>query len=114
MTASVSIREVETDRSSDDLLPIEDEERHLATTNSLEPIMAHCDRGGSYLRRLKKWQEVIHVLIGVDKGHYGIIARFDGVSVIVPDELEPKLRPLQGQKIAILRFSDLGYSVRVV
>jgi len=76
----------------------------------LRSITAHCDRGGSYLRRLNVWQEIVEVLNDVENGDYGVLARLGRFSVILPDALEQELRSLQGHKIAILR-TDKGYSV---
>ena len=82
------------------------------TARDLEPLLAHADRGG-IPRRLQVWQEIVDVLVDVEVGDYGLSAKLGRFSIALPDEIEQKLRPLKGQKIAILRFSDRGYSVRV-
>lgn len=117
MTASVQITEINGQfvRVDPNARPIvEDEPQQSATNNKLEPILAHADRGGSYLRRLKIGQEFVGVLDAFDVCDFGFLIRSGRFAIIVPDELEVKLRPLQGRRVAILRYSDKDYSVRVL
>jgi hypothetical protein len=60
--------------------------------------------------RLSELEEVLGNLHGVKNTEIGLVAQISKVSVLLPEELDGKLKGLVGKRIGILRLD--GYHVR--
>jgi hypothetical protein len=62
---------------------------------------------------LRPWGEVIGPLHSLQKYEGGLLARIGQIDVLLPDELEARLRVLQGKTIGILR-TDQDFRISII
>lgn len=60
--------------------------------------------------RLSELEEVLGDLHGVKNTEIGLVAQISRISVLLPEELDVKLKGLVGQRVGLLRLD--GYHVR--
>ena len=64
-------------------------------------------------RYMRPWGEVIGPLHGLQEYEGSLLARIGQIDVLLPEELEARLRELQGQTIGILR-TDQDFRISVI
>jgi hypothetical protein len=68
-------------------------------------------------RRLDTWEEAVGLLNELEEKEGFLFAKISKVSLILPVELEEKMRPYIGKRVCLLRTDILGrkqYVIRVI
>lgn len=76
-------------------------------------MMAHSEIIGRDALILSIWEEAVGVLSNLNSSEGSLIAKIGSVSIILPSHLEELLRPLEGERVGIIRTDDPVNAYRI-